>query len=228
MKTLIKGSFLVAVVALWTGSAVPLSADTTIFDNSVNDLVTRFDTGTFEVGDQINLAGTERYLTHFDFEYWGVFTGPVEARVRFYENTGPLFNGYAAPSSTPFYDSLWFSGFSATPRATLNFDAGSDFASGGLFIPASQITWSVQFRYLGAGETAGVDLYSPPVVGSEVGDFGDYWQNDGTSWTLLTNSVAMDFGARMYATVPEPSSLVLSLFGGLGILTMLRRLRQSS
>ncbi len=59
------------VGALWAGLTVSLSAATTIFDNSVNDLSVRFNPGTIEVGDQIMLANTERYLTYFDFEYLG-------------------------------------------------------------------------------------------------------------------------------------------------------------
>src|SRR5580765_825482 len=64
-----------------------------IFDNSVNDLHARFEPGTLEVGDELILAGTERYLTNFSFEFWGensadanVFAGEVSARVRFYLN----------------------------------------------------------------------------------------------------------------------------------------------
>ena len=77
---------------------------------------------------------------------------------------------------------------------------------------------------MGAGDSVGVDLYSPPVVGSEVGDFGDYWQYNG-GWTLLTNSIGpMDFGAVMQT--PEPSSLTLSILGGLGILIAARRFRR--
>ena len=41
-----------------------------VYDNSVNDLVTRFDTGTNEVGNEIILAGTERYLEGFSYEFW--------------------------------------------------------------------------------------------------------------------------------------------------------------
>src|SRR5436309_13214284 len=101
----------------------------TIYDNSVNDPKIRFQPGTLEVGDEILLAGTERYLTRFDFEYWGTntaspgnlsFAGSVQARVRFYKNDGPLFNGYPTPG-TMFYDSGVFGGFGPTPRSTLVF-----------------------------------------------------------------------------------------------------------
>ena len=75
------------------------------------------------------------------------------------------------------------------------FMAGSDFPSDGLFIPVDRMTWSVQFRGMAADDSAGVDLYSPPIIGAS---FADYWENNG-GWRLLTNVVSMNFGARMYA-----------------------------
>jgi hypothetical protein len=83
----------------------------------------------------------------------------------------------------------------------------------------SNFTWSVQFTSLGLNDMVGVDLYSPPVVGQ---DYADYWENTVMGWTLKTNSVAMDFAARLDA-VPEPSAVLLAALGGLGLLTFLRR-----
>jgi hypothetical protein len=216
----------------------------TIFDNSAasSDLQIRWPNAAGlpagrQVGDEISLAGTERYLTRFDFEYWATtanhisFAGPVEARVRFYENTGSLFNGYPTPSPTSFFDSGWFGGFGPTDgdpnRATIIFTEGSAFPYGGLFIPTSDMTWSIEFSGMGAGDAVGLDLYDPPVVG---GDYSDYWQNDGTGWTLLQQNggTPINFGARFFAneTIPEPSSVTLWIFGGLGILALTRRLRR--
>jgi hypothetical protein len=243
MRTLLRRLLFLIIGVLCGESGLPLRAadpiggnwGACIYSNSLNDLVIRFDPKTREVGDQIVLAGTERYLTYFDFEYWGAnsanlysFAGDVQARLRFYLNDGTPFNGYATPS-TVLYDSGWFGGFGPTDyypyRATIYFTAGSDFGAEGLFIPADEITWSVQFQGMGLTDTVGVDLYSPPVVGQ---DYPDYWENNG-GWTLLTNTVPMDFGARMYAVeTPEPSTFVLSLAGGLGILTLVRRLRRAN
>jgi hypothetical protein len=218
-------------------STLPLSLTAaTIFDNSVHDLSTRLNPGTTEVGDEILLAGSERYLTNFSFEYWGTntaaagntpFSGSVEARVRFYENNGLLFNGYSAPG-TSFYDSGWFSIGSPTARNTFEFRPGADgIPTAGLFVPVSDMTWSVQFRGLGATDQAGVDLYSPSTVGQ---DFPDYWQFSGGSWELMTNSVSMDFGALFEASltgVPEPSTLALLGLGGLTLLAAVRRTRRA-
>ena len=189
---------------LCTALTLPALADI-IFDNSANDLATRFEPGLLEVGDQIFLSGTARYLTNFSFEYWGTntdspanlfFSGNLEARVRFYLNDGPLFNGSHTPA-TVFYDSDWFAVPGPTPRNTLVFVTGWDFPNGGLYIPSSDITWSVQFRGMGPTDRVGVDLYAPAVAG---GEFSDYWENSAGMWTLKTNSVAVDFAAKMSAT----------------------------
>lgn len=222
------------VSILCFGLTSPLTA-ATIFDNSHNDLSTRFNPGGLEVGDEILLAGTERYLTTFSFEYWGTasgasFAGDVQARVRFYQNNGALVSGYAAPGTAPFFDSGWLSfrqlGIGPTARNTLVFNAGVDFPIAGLLMPVtSNMTWSIQFQGMGLGDAVGVDLYAPPTVG---GDYADYWQNNGAgSWSLLTNTVPVDFAAVMQANlVPEPSTLVLSILGGLGLLIVARRVRE--
>ena len=218
MKSLLTGLFCL-------GLAQPLFAvDPTIYDNSVNDLVIRFNPGTAQVGDEITLAGTQRYLTRFDFEYFGTntaspvaFAGNVKADVKIYLNDGPLFNGYATPG-TLLWDSGLFGGFGPTPRSTLIFTAaGGDFAPTGLFLPTSDLTWAVQFSGMGATDSVGLDIYSPPVVG---GNFPDYWQNSGGGWQLLTNnaSIPMSFGARMFASanpVPEPSMEAFAVLGTL-------------
>ena len=223
----------------------------TIFDNSTGDLLHRFapptllldPTTTYEVGDQIILAGTQRWLTGFDFEYWAAnsapgattFAGTVQAQVKIYLNDGALVPpggppyGYASPS-TVLYDSGLFSLDSAlTTRRTEVFTLADFRDELPIFIgvgltPASELTWSVQFSGLGLGDSVGLDIYSPPTIGDE---YTDYWQNNG-GWSLLTNTVPMDFGARFYAesTIPEPSMVTLSIMGGLGILTVVRRLRR--
>jgi len=235
MKKTLQRIVLAAIGVAWFGLAAPLSA-TVLFDNRLNDLTTRFNPGTYQVGDEIMLAGIGN-LTYFSFEWWGTntlkqdnssFAGAIQANVRFYYNTGAPFNGYNTPDANPFWDSGWFSfsDVSATPTARdiFTFVAGIDFPSGGLPITSPDITWTVQFTGMGPTDSVGVDLYSPPTVGTEVGDFGDYWQYNG-GWTLRTNTagVAMDFGA--YMETPEPSSLTLSIVGGLGILLAVRRFR---
>src|ERR1043166_9464368 len=115
---------LAVVASLLASGEFKVRADL-IYDNAQNDLLARFNPGAFEVGDEIQLSGGARYLTNFAFEFWGETTGPadafaggVTARVRFYENDGPAFHGYATPGSI-FYDSGWFNIEGPTPRNTL-------------------------------------------------------------------------------------------------------------
>jgi hypothetical protein len=68
MRTLYKTTLFLAFGALCMGVGASVRAATIIFNNSTNDLVARFNAGTNEVGDEILLAGTERYLWRFSFE----------------------------------------------------------------------------------------------------------------------------------------------------------------
>jgi hypothetical protein len=233
MKKAFKNGVFLSIGALWFGLASPLSADI-LYANTSNDLGIRFNPGTAEVGNEINLASLGN-LTYFSFEYWGTntakpdnstFAGDVEARVTFYLNNGtPPFNGYPTPGPS-FWQSDWFE-LSPTARSTEYFTAAlGDFPSGGLPLTSLNMTWTVQFEDIGdvgATDSVGVDLYWEPTVGSA---YGDYWENDVGGWTLNTNSLStsMTFGALM--ETPEPSSMTLSLLGGLGILIAMRRFRR--
>ena len=235
MRTSSKINFLWALSLLCVILASPLQGEV-IYDNSKNDLLARYSPGEVEIGDEILLDGTARFLTYFSFEWWGtsddpnIFAGEVEARVRFYKNNGPDYHSPAGDFPTPgevFYDSGWFGEFGPTPRATFIFTPGMDFPLGGLWIPVNRMTWSVQFRGMGLGDALGVDIYCPPVVGANP---NDYWENDPVrGWRLLINPYApnnqMNFAAYMEA-VPEPSGMALLLLGGLGLMAQARRQRR--
>jgi hypothetical protein len=189
--------------------------DTFVYDNSVNDLLYRFNPGPLEVGNQIILAGSARYASLFSFEFWGfstggyVFEGDVRAQVRFYQNDGPLSSsGYASPG-TVIFDSGPFP-IPATPegRATLIFDEFQIEAVVPLRAPLpNSFTWTVQFSGLSTNDSAGVDLYAPPVIGNT---YTDYWENETNRWDLKTNAVPMDFAAQLYTVSRGVSVTVLS------------------
>jgi hypothetical protein len=232
MKNALRIHVCLTLSVLCFGLTLPLVAQTTVYNNSTNDLLLQFNPGTSQIGNEIILGGTSRYLTDFSFEYWGSssnpnsFAGAIQARVEFYMNNGPLFNTYASPG-TSFYDSGWFSVPAPTPRSTFVFSVrGGDFNSVPLLLPASDFTWTVQFQGMGSGDKVGTDLYGPPTVGQ---NFGDFWQRIGTSWSLMNNSLTppyASFAADMMAVavIPEPSTLALSVLGGLGLLILGRRL----
>jgi len=179
--------------------------DTFVYDNSVHDLLYRFDPGPLEVGNEIVLAASARYASLFSFEFWGfgpgggtdAFEGDVQARVRFYRNDGPPASGYASPG-TVIFDSGAFP-IPATPagRATLIFDEFQVEAVVPLTTPLpDSFTWTVQFSGMTTNDSAGVDLYAPPVTGNT---YGDYWEHETNRWALKTNSLPMEFASRLYA-----------------------------
>ncbi len=189
-----------------------------VYDNSNNDLNARLSAESFEIGDEVILGGSDRNLSAFDFQYYGInFSGGEQARVRFYNNNGAAYGGNASylMPNTVFYDSGLFS-VGATTRSVLYFDLANE----NITLP-ERFTWSVQFSGITAGEFAGVDLYSAPAVGQ---NFSDYWHNHPTTgWEPRTNpAVAMNFSARFQA-VPEPSFWALSLVGGMCGLFLVRR-----
>lgn len=212
MKTTIRRFVLPAVVFLFGFFGGVGRADV-VYNNSTNDLGIRFNIGTAEVGDEIVLAGTYRLITNFVFQYWGEnFSGNETARVRFYANDGtnaPAGTNIFVPN-TLLYDSGTFS-VGATPRSTLIFDQST--LNGGVLVPDS-FTWSVQFFGVESGESAGVDLYSPPTVG---GNYLEFWENAGSfDWqyrSIIFNgtNVPANFGAFIEATVPEPSALSIAM-----------------
>ena len=223
-KTLVflYGSALAVVIVLVGGTA---RADL-VYANSTNDLSLRFNPLLFEVGDEIVLDGTARYVTNFNFQYWGVgFDGDEALRVRFYVNDGP-----AAPAGPTIYEPgtvLFDSGtfpIVATNRAVLLFDYYA-LMNGNVIdllnpVPNS-FTWSVQFYNTNdnAGFSAGLDIYDPPTVGS---NYKDFWEYNGTGWEYRGDDICCtnyNFAARVEAT-PEPAVVVLGLLGGVSLLLL--------
>lgn len=177
--------------------------DAPVYDNSINDQLTRFNPRALEIGDEIVLAGAARDLSSFMFEYWGLntlrpdFEGNVQTRIRFYANDGPLVSGQATPG-TVLYDSGLFP-VSATARAQLIID---NFVADAVVPLRSAVpnrfTWTIQFSGLTSRDQAGVDLYSPPVVGQSA---ATYWERSAAgAWSVKTNAVGpMNFAARVDA-----------------------------
>ncbi len=213
------------LIALTPALCSQLSHAEVIYRNATGDLLTTLLPGTREVGDEIGLAGVNRNLTNFTFQYTANYTGTISGQLRFYRNDGPL----GAPG-TSFFTSVVFNLDSATFNGnhTLIFDnqPGGDFPVGGLFIPTNSFTWTIQFSNLGTQTTnIGPSFYSPVTVGN---NHNTYWDNtNGTpsGWVLKFNGNGTnDFGAQL-ESIPEPSTFVLGLLGSLLGWGLLRRSR---
>jgi len=233
MKNLSNNTGWLMVGALCAAFSLSARADILLQNNTV-DLHTRFNPGIFEVGNQIYLSNGG-YITNFSFEYYGIggglggaFSGAyVQGDVKWYLNdSSTLYNGYKTPG-TQIYDSHWFD-LSPTTRGTIIFSTPGDFPTGatnGWWVGTRELTWTVQFRGLGSGDQVGVDLYQNQVLGAM---YTDYWLNNSGTWQLLvnTNGVPATFGQEWMGTpVPEPSTLAISLAGGLSLLLIVRRFR---
>lgn len=169
-----------------------------------------------EFGDEINLAGNQRIITDFLFEYYGDFTQALgkTARLRFYQNDGP--GRYPAPQTLLYdsgafflgtgYNTKWLSGINVTVPDTF--------------------TWTVEFSGLTGqlSDRAGLLFYHPPTLGSSARDF---WERIDGLWVLShfggsTFKPEANFGARVIA-VPEPAVWILAALGGLGLFGRWRR-----
>jgi hypothetical protein len=211
--------------ALAVGCGISTSFAAVVYNNSTNDVLKNFYTGTDKVGDQIILGGTDRLMTKFTFDYWatnnqagvgGTFgtnglAGTVSVTLALLKNDGSTNGiGYARPNgviwqSTPF-------AVPATSRLTLIYDS-ADFGSS-ITLP-NEFTWVVQFSgaSLGINDFAGLSIFDPPVLGQ---NYKDYWRYNGSDWQLLTNSgvANVNFAATVEA-VPEPSAVWFMAVSGL-------------
>lgn len=195
-----KASFLKSVLysaSLLTAS-LPLFAQNVVYDN------TQTDRGQFyfslnQYGDEINLAGTDRILSKFEFYYFFSGTTPGGSAVlRIWDNTG------SSPAGSP--GTLLYTGdpFTLSPgnnTETIDFST----ATTTITLP-STFTWTIQFSSLGANQ-AGLLVYGPPNTGSS---FSDFWENSGGTWSTMgiTGVPSADFAARVTA-VPEPGTLAI-------------------
>lgn len=193
-----------------------------IYNNSVNDNTNRLSTiDNYWFGDEVNLSTnySDRFMVHFDFQYWATNTVGLTIDVQLRYNDGPTFNGYPTPG-TLIYAYTNFS-IPNTLRSTINFDiadldAYDLIGDGGTLLTFDTLTLAVNFHFNGGGGEAGIDLYGPP---SEGFSYPDYWQLVGGNWELTTNNAfpTVNFGMRIEA-IPEPTAMSLFLVGGMVML----------
>ncbi|MHB8523617.1 MAG: hypothetical protein ACYDH9_23075 [Limisphaerales bacterium] len=214
------------IVALLGTAALTLSAvaqtPTIVYNNSTTATGSTpfFAPGT-EYGDQINLAGTSRFVTEFKFQYY-LAAGSGTAELRAYDMTGsgaslgiPSTPGNLLYDSTAFPISAGANGYNIVDINGANFNAPAN----------GSFTWTVSFTGTGTNHV-GLLLYNPPTVGTSLNDF--WVRNSDGTWSIQnfgsTGPVA-NFGAQVIA-VPEPTVLQFGMVSGLvgfGMLLFRRR-----
>lgn len=218
------------LLVLALGLAASTVRATYIYNNSVNDQTNRLSASdNLWFGDEVVLSTnyTDRFMTGFDFQYWGTNTSSLTVDIRLQLNDGPLFNGYNTPGTIVY--EFFALALSDTARSTININSADldlydGVANGGTLLTLNNVTLAVRFHLTGGG-TAGVDLYNPPSEGSS---YLDYWRQDGLgNWQLVTNNVfgTVNIAMRIDA-VPEPSAFSILIMGGLMTLGFGRFIRR--
>jgi hypothetical protein len=211
---------LASIAAITLAAAASQAATSIVYSNATTYSGIILNPGLAEVGDEIILGPGPRFGESFRFEYYGLnFDGNEQVQLRFYNNDGTdLGNNTYLPNSV-FYDS----GVNSLPtptdpsnRNTLQYDL--TFTA--ITLP-ERFTFSVSFSGIEGDDQVGLPLYNPPTVGISE---NDYWFNN-SPWELRgTNGVGINFGASLVATsVPEPSTYVLAIIGGLCGLALINR-----
>lgn len=176
-----------------------------------------------EFGDELKLAGSERIIQSFSFDYFANYAQAGGLTFRIYANDGALVGGSHTPKTV--LDVRTFDILSGGAHVEINFpyDASN-------VLPDS-ITYTVAFSGIGGGSPNRAGLILPnanPTVGSS---FDDIWQRTGTGasdWALIqvTDANGVPVIANFRATVtavPEPGTVALMVLGGAGLLAASRR-----
>jgi hypothetical protein len=192
-------------------------------------------TNGLEIGNQITVDNASLSTFAIQYEATTSLSTSVGFDVRFYQNTGAPFNGYATPSGL-FYDSGWIyntlGNFPTLPIGnTINFDT-TDFAAGSQngwsffnFPVSGSFTFSITWTNITPNE---IEM---PLANNVPGQStGFYWVNTDGSWSLNSqpnNDPNGNFIVDFTGTVPEPSTFGLAALGG-ALFLGIQKLRRKS
>lgn len=204
-------SFRIGSFLLTLGLTMAQAGAAVVYDNTtVANLKSSAFSTSQEYGDEIKLAGTERFVTQFVVGYFGDFPEGTSAwgTFRIYANDGS--DALTGPQVAMRPKTLiWESApFSLSPN---NQEA--------VFTPNVTVpetfTWTVKFEGLsfGSGSSAALSVVTPVTVGGalsggRIGSYNDFWLKTGDtseSWSLNLlsgGSIPANFYAKVTA-VPE-------------------------
>ena len=182
----------------FSGGPTAKAADI-VYDNSTDNSGIDYES-TEEFGDEVQLGGTSRAITEIQLEIYAQFTpnGTQLARVRFYENDGPAWQGHVdfpTPGASPLFEQTFAlqQGYQTAVVSVPN-----------VVVP-DHFTYTIQFLGIsqnGTTDRAGLLFYGVPTVGNSFDDFWDLTP-DGWAPVARTDVPKNNFGARILA-VPGP------------------------
>lgn len=214
---------LTAVAAVFTLGASAMAG--VVYDNTAAASYSGWSQfSTYEFGDQVTLAGNQRGLETFSFDYYlnvgnSTKSGNESISFNLYRNDGV--NGAPGTSLLPGGASM------VVPAALLDtyadpirpstvvisFDPTIPGHPFNITLPDT-FTWTVLFGGIDAGESAGLLVYNPVTTGFSYNDFWDRSGPNNTWQTKLGAGFNANFGAKITA-VPEAGTLGYALLGSL-------------
>jgi hypothetical protein len=221
----------------------PLINTGNLYQDSTSFQSANLNLGNAQLGNEIDLASgaPNDWITSFSFQYdfiatskYASPTGNETADVTFYENNGPVIDGYKSPGSEVYSSGpINIGGAGYTPGYTIDFFKSDINGGAGVVVP-QDFTWTVTFAGLTSCETAGLALYSPATVGN---NYNDAWIND--SWglyTAISNQPALDFGSvfngcattNNVSSVPDSSCLPVSVLSVMAMFGWMKRFQRKA
>jgi len=179
--------------------------------------------GLREFGDELKLAGSDRVIESFSFDYFANYAQASGLTFRIYANDGAIISGSKVPGTLLDERTLDVAAGGGHVAINFPYDAAN--------VLPDAITYTVAFSGIGGGSLNRAGLVLPDSSPTTGTSFDDIWQRTGTGasdWALIQVTdlngvpVIANFKATVTA-VPEPGTIALMVVGGLGLLAFHRR-----